>query len=132
MSQFCQKHKMVMPKSTEQILIEIKQKGLLDDQKYSEYYLRKYPKKAPKLLKYELLKQGIAPDILENVLSHNPLNASTIIQQLLTKKKVTPQLLAESKEKNRILSMILRKGFSIGEAKSAIDDYLKLRYNKLS
>lgn len=132
MNVYCRKHQLKLPKTTEIIINDFKSNALLDEQKYVEYYLRRYPQKSLLILKHELLHKGISRDnILKNIHEDSNKNIA-IIQTILTKKKVTPKILIDFKQKNRILSMILRKGFSIGEAKSAIDDYLKTRYNKLS
>ena len=129
---YCQKHTINMPKTTEVIISEIKQLGLLDEKKYIEYYQRRFPNKSTLMLQQGLLACGISRTSLNLYLKvNNQQNRNNIIK-LLAKKHVTRQTLGNVLEKNRILSMILRKGFSIGEAKSAIDDYLNSLYNKLS
>ena len=128
---YCQKNRLRAPNTIAKVLKKIENKGLLNDQKYVEYYLRKYPKKSHNLVKLELGHRGISRQLIEKLVHYNAAQSENAIVLLLTKKKITAALMADPREKNRILSMILRKGFSLNEAKSAIDAYLKNRYNKL-
>jgi SOS response regulatory protein OraA/RecX len=124
---YAQKHRFQAPLTIVKVLHKVTRLGLIKDEAYVEHYLRKYPHKGLSLQKMELAARGVNRLLLDRLLRPSPLQAQSSIAVLLAKKKVTAELLKDLKQKNRIYSMILRKGFTLGEAKSAIDAYLKTR-----
>ncbi len=128
---FCHKHHLKAPKTIARVIKHLSQKGYLNDQKFIEYYLKKHHQKGINLLKFELQRLGIDQALIREYASIPEDQQIISIVKLIQKKHLTPQLWADYQQQRRILSAILRKGFSLSVAKSVIDDYLKNRYNRL-
>lgn len=128
---YCTLHHFKAPHTIERTIKMIKAKGYIDNQHFITYYQAKFPKKSSALIKYELHQKGVPRALIDQLLRIDPESQKKAITMILIKKKVTIDTWRDPREKNRILSAILRKGFSLSEAKSAIDDYLNNRYNKL-
>ena len=105
----------------EQVIHKIKESNLLDEQKYIDYVIRKYPKKSISEINYLLASLGIDQKI--NVSPESEINK---IKELIAKKYKIADL-ADYNTKNKIISRLYRKGFALEFIKTAIDESLKVR-----
>jgi len=104
----------------EKVINKINELNLLDEQKYVDYVVRKYPKKSVSEINYLLNSFGVSQKI--NVSSDTEI---TKIKEIITKKYKSVDL-ADYNTKNKIISSLYRKGFALEFIKTAIDEYQKV------
>ena len=97
------------------IIQEISARGLLDDAKFIEYYVRRHSKMSQMQIKYNLQSLGLTYTSQQT--DQNGLN------QLIAKKARVLDL-TDFKTKNKLIASLYRKGFAINLVKTAIDEYL--------
>lgn len=108
----------LLSSAIEKVIEYINSKGLIDDTKFIEYYLRRHPKMSQMQIKYNLQNLGIV------YINHSS-DKDKIIQIL--SKKVGNKDLTDFNTKNKLISALYRKGFAIGDVRTAIDEYLSIR-----
>ncbi|MCD6546847.1 MAG: RecX family transcriptional regulator, partial [Thermotogae bacterium] len=98
----------------ENLIFEFKEKGLVDDIKFS--YLFAYDKltiqkKGPKLIEWELLKLGVKKEIVDEAISKvlQEVDEKKIIREILMKEGID---LENGKEKRRLYSKLTKRGFN--------------------
>ncbi|MCL4384462.1 recombination regulator RecX [Patescibacteria group bacterium] len=128
---FCLKHHLQASRTIEFVVKIVKGHGFLDNEKFVNHYLAKFPRKSLAMLKFELAAKGVPRPVIDSLVRVDPASSRQAIFAILRRRHATSQSLGDLREKNRILSAILRKGFTLDEAKSAIDEYLNSAYNKL-
>jgi len=106
-----------------QIIDQLKEQNLLDLSSYVDYVLRRFPNKSKNYLVSYLQKQGVSPSDYSNSV-FDKLDPQALIKKYLLKKNYSNEDLTDFKTKNKIISSLLRKGFTLSEVKTAIDDYL--------
>ncbi|MEI8067483.1 MAG: RecX family transcriptional regulator [Candidatus Shapirobacteria bacterium] len=101
---------------TDQCVTKLKSQKLIRDSEYIDFFIKKYHNKSKKEIIYLLQKEGLKIDISQ-------LKASDIdkIKKLIQKKKINSEKLADFKYKNKIMSYLYQKGFSIDDIKNVID-----------
>ncbi len=100
---------------TEAVIQEISAKGLLDDSKFIEYYVRRHSKMSQMQLKYNLRTLGLEYSSQES-------DHDKIAKIIFQKSKTTN--LTDFKTKNKLIASLYRKGFAINLVKTVIDEYL--------
>lgn len=96
----------------------LKKYSYVDDRRYVENYIETYRgKKSMRVLEQSLLKKGIAKDFLQYVMEDmgdvlEEVDETELIRALLEKKHYHAET-ADYKEKNRVISYLMRKGFQL-------------------
>jgi regulatory protein len=95
------------------IIEQFKDYGYINDQNYAVGHINKcirYKPMAKKMLKYELVKKGVARNIIENTVENSNINEMDMAVELL-QKKVKYKTRADEKEIKRAYNYLLRRGF---------------------
>lgn len=107
----------------EELILEFKEKGFIDDEKFS--YLFAYDKltlqkKGPKFIEWELLKLGVDRQVVEKAIFRvlQEVDEEKIIKEIVTREKTD---LKNSKEKRKLYLKLLRRGFNHYSIESAIE-----------
>lgn len=107
----------------EELILEFKEKGFIDDEKFS--YLFAYDKltlqkKGPKFIEWELLKLGVDRQVVEKAIFRvlQEVDEEKIIKEIVTREKID---LKNSKEKRKLYLKLLRRGFNHYSIESAIE-----------
>ena len=101
----------------EQIIGELKEKSYLDDREFAAVFARDRVKNkclGSQSLRNELFKKGVSKEIIEEAEAeiyeaHPP---ETLIERLLQKRKISSDTPVTAKEKQRLVAMLRRKGFT--------------------
>lgn len=93
-------------------------RGLIDDQAFIEYYVRRHSKMSQAQIKYSLQNLGVA--VPQTNLS--PISDIDKIKEILIKKHKNADF-TDFKTKNNIMASLYRKGFALSDIKTAIDDW---------
>ncbi|MFA5796366.1 MAG: RecX family transcriptional regulator, partial [Candidatus Shapirobacteria bacterium] len=96
--------------------------NLLDETKFVNYYLKRYPRKSQNELLFRLRQLGVSVSAVND--QGEPNSDRQKIIKILQKKKITTEIMRNYQEKNRLYSSLYRKGFSLSQVKSVIDEYL--------
>lgn len=98
----------------------LRRKNLLDESAYIDYFLKRHPKKSARHLQFLFRQQGI---------NYRPSSKREIpkIISLLQRRQDSLKLLSRPLTKNRLLASLIRKGFSLADVKTAIDEFIKSR-----
>lgn len=108
---------------TNQIITQLKEKRLLNQSDFVDYFIKKNKSKSVFEIKYLLKQQGI--DTLSlNIPSDNE-NQS--IKKILSKKHINRDILSDYNLKNKLYASLFRRGFTMSAIKTAIDEYLSLQ-----
>lgn len=99
---------------SKQIIARLIKKGYLDDQKFAEYYVEnRFVKKgiSKKRLRMELIKKGIANDIIDQVLDAR--NDEEEIKKIIAKKRA-------KYDDDKLINYLVRQGFSYQLAQTLV------------
>jgi len=105
-----------------QCIDKLKEQSLIKDQEYIDFFIKKNHRKSKKEIIYLLQKEGLkieSSDLEDSDISK--------IRKLLIKKKADHQNLLDFKYKNKIMSFLYRKGFSLEDINNVIDETLHSR-----
>lgn len=104
----------------DQTIRYLRQRNLLHQQQFLTYFLKRHSRKSARHLQYLLRREGIrySPPLEDEVPK---------ILKILQHKKNTSTLLSQYPGKIRLMSSLLRRGFSLNDVKTAIDEFLKSR-----
>jgi SOS response regulatory protein OraA/RecX len=109
-----------------EIISELKDRNLLKSSDFVTYFVNKNKSKSKSQIKFLLNQQGIAFD--SSVSDHfSPGSDLIAIQKILSKKKITKEILSDFNSKNKLFASLFRRGFQLSDIKAAIDDYLRLQ-----
>lgn len=104
----------------------LKERKLIDDLKFIEYFIKKNKNKSRRELNYLLERNGInTKNIPQELWSQS--NDMLIIKEIILKKIHQKEDLTDPGKKNKIMASLYRKGFDLSDINSAIDDYLNSR-----
>ena len=95
--------------------------GLLDDQTYIDYLVRKYPKKSSTEINYLLRRLGL------NYRCQPDRNTEIVKISRLLEKKYQSVNLRDYHDKSKVIANLIHKGFPLELIKAAIDETLQLR-----
>lgn len=99
-------------------LDNIVSRGLIDDSAFIDSYVRRHPKMSQVQIKYTLQNLGVVvPSSFQNQTSD-----VDKVKQILIKKYKNANM-TDFKTKNKIIASLYRKGFALGDIKTAIDDW---------
>lgn len=118
---------------TEKIITYCKNYNFLNDEKFAKDWVRSrstYRLKSKMIIKMELRKKGIDPDIIEKALKpqdDEELDDNQQIKKLLEKRLSRYKGLPRDKLYQKLGGFLARRGFSWGTIKKSIDSELKNR-----
>lgn len=103
-------------KLVEEVLQELKEKELINDEKFAQSWVQSRMANRPMgkfLLRRELLKKGVKPEIIERVLQENyqAEDELELAKSLLERKARRYKNLNDLKTKKRMADFLLRRGF---------------------
>lgn len=132
---YLQKHKAPI-EIIRKIIAHCKNYGFINDEKFVLDWIHSrstYRLKSKRIIKIELIKKGVDPEIIEKVLnngSDKELNdreqAKKLVEKRLTRYKGLPREVIFQK----LAGFLARRGFDWETSKDAIDGVLRLEYNK--
>lgn len=106
-----------------QIIIQLKERQLLDQTNFVDYFIKKNRHKSAVEIKYLLRQHGVDTSSI-NIPRDNE-NES--IKKILSKKNINREILTNYKQKSKLYASLFHKGFSVSSIKAAIDEYLSLQ-----
>lgn len=95
----------------------------VDDNYYASYFIDiSKSNRSKKDIEVHLLQRGVPKEIIEDELEGIEIDEKGIIEELLRKKSLTPQMVSEMerKERDKIVAKLLRRGFSMSAIMSVI------------
>lgn len=106
-----------------QIITQLKERKLLNQSDYVEYFLRKNKSKSAREIKFLLQQQGINTSLINIPLD----NENQSIKKFLSKKNINQDLVSDYNHRNKLYASLIRRGFSMSAIKTAIDEYLSIK-----
>jgi len=101
-----------LPENTERVIKRLYKYGYLDDNKFAKAFVisRSGRDFSTKRMKVELIKKGIKPDIIEQVLLENTeFDEITVLQKLINKKR------SHYDDERKLIAYLVGKGFRYGD-----------------
>jgi len=111
---------------SQKIIQYLKDKKLLNDQEFINYFVKKNHKKSRQQIIYSLQQFGVNSEFL-SLINFNPKGDLDKIKNLLNKKNIDRTKLADFNEKNKIKASLYRRGFNLSDINIAFDDWLNFR-----
>jgi len=103
------------------LLKELRSFNYLNDERFAGNFVRYRAGKAWGRLRFrqELLQRGVSAEVVENVLREAPeLQADQLDSKL---RRTVEKELRRGKEEKKIIASLLRKGFSVGQVRKALE-----------
>ena len=103
------------------LLKELRSFNYLNDERFAGNFVRYRAGKAWGRLRFrqELLQRGVSAEVVENVLREAPeLQADQLDSKL---RRTAEKELRRGKEEKKIIASLLRKGFSVGQVRKALE-----------
>ena len=112
---------------TEDAVAYVKSYHYIDDERYARNFVRcQQEKKSVLQMKMDLLKKGIASDLIETALEEEAeTSPEELIEKLLRKRNYDPNT-ADLKERQRVYQFLMRKGFRSDEICRCMKLYAEL------
>lgn len=105
--------------TTKLVVERLIEKKYIDDQKFAEYYVEnRYQKKgiSHKRLRMELMKKGVARDLIELALEKILRDEDEEIRKVIRKKR-------RKYDDHKLVAYLVRQGFQFSAAKEAVENY---------
>lgn len=112
---------------TEQRLSLLRDQGHIDDLAFAQWYVseKQYFKPRGQIrLKSELKAKGISPDVIDKAFQTAQKTDTELLADLL-RKKYTKSDFETDDIKRKNIQRLLRRGFSYGDIKKSIEDFMK-------
>lgn len=127
--------KKALPEIIEKIIVYCKDHNFLNDERFAQDWIRSrsaYRLKSKRIIKIELLKKGIDPQIIERTLNqgHGQINDLEQAKKLVGKKIKRFKDLPKNVIYQKLGGFLSRRGFDWDTIEESIDDVLKSEYNK--
>lgn len=105
--------------SAEKAIARMRELGYLDDEKFAQELLYHLQKKhmSRAFIRQEMLKRGVASDIVNNILEEAEIDNIGSIKTLIVNKYSGKLQMENGKEK--VIAALMRKGFSYGDIRAA-------------
>jgi regulatory protein len=103
---------------SEKIISRLASRGYIDDEKFARYYVEnRFVKKgiSMKRLKVELMKKGVAREIIERVLDNSERNDEEEIKKIIAKKRARY-------DDEKLIAYLCRQGFQYDLVKSLVEE----------
>jgi regulatory protein len=113
--------KRVEPESIAAAVTELRQAGLLDDERYARRFAedkRELESWGAERIARELQRRGVAPDLIEAVVSDRSRDAELETAMLLLQRRVPPP--ADDRERDRAWRLLIRRGYEAELAYEAV------------
>lgn len=107
----------------EVVIQKLDSRNLINQSGFAFSYIRRYPRKSSKQISYELSRLKVPSDLIEQVLSQQNVKSDLQKISLLLQKRIPS--LNDPDKKIKIISSLVRRGFSYRDIKAAIDDLTK-------
>ncbi len=110
----------------QQIVQELKDKKLLNDLDFIDFFIKRNQRKSRQQIIYLLHQLGVNQALLSEI-EFNQENDVDKIKTFLDKKNIDKSKLTDFKEKNKVKASFYRRGFNLSDINTAIDDWLNFR-----
>ena len=110
----------------QQIIEELKNRKLLNEKDFIDYFVKKNHKKSRQQIICSLQQFGIDSSFLSSI-NFDQESDIDKIKKLLNKKNIDKSKLADFNEKNKIKASLYRRGFNLSDINTAFDDWLNFR-----
>lgn len=100
---------------------DLKDKGLLDDIDYIQYFIRKNRSKSRRQIEYSLQSQGVDRNLINQYLPTQSSQKDEIVRAL-KKKNSSVSDLKDFNYRNKLTASFYRKGFTLTDIKAAFDE----------
>jgi SOS response regulatory protein OraA/RecX len=107
------------------VISKLASQGLLKDDDFIKYFIKKNQKKSRQEINYLLKQQGFSDYQIKDIYFEG--NDREKIKKILAKKNFQQDDFSDFAKKNKIMSSLYRKGFSLSDIKATIDDFLNLK-----
>jgi len=105
------------------IIDDLNSKSLLNQADFVKSFLAKNKKKSTNQIKFLLAQKGVDVNSID-IPKNDDLES---IKRILTKKRITKEILTDFKAKNKLYASLFRQGFDISDIKAAIDELVTLQ-----
>lgn len=106
----------------EKVITKLIEKGYLDDRKFTEWFIEnRFVKKGISeiRLRQELVKKGIDKNLIDELLENSPRNEAEEIKKVIQKRGART-------EPQKLLSYLVRHGFSLDLSRELVEEYYNL------
>lgn len=110
----------------QQIIQELKDRKLLNETDFINYFLKRNSKKSRQQIIYLLNQLGVNQNLLSQIEFDQKSDVGKI-KTFLDKKKIDKLKLTNFKEKNKIKASLYRRGFNLSDINTTIDEWLNFR-----
>lgn len=103
-------------------IAQLEEEKLVDDRQFVEMYVHDRTLLKPRsefLLRQELLKLGVAKDLINDYFAAHPVEETSLAREALERKKRSFDRLAPEERFRKAVSFLMRKGFSYDISKKA-------------
>lgn len=100
---------------------DLKDKGLLDDSDFAQYFVRKNHSKSRRQIEYLLQSAGVDRNIINQYLPTQTSQKDEVLK-IIQKKHPTVSDLKDFNYKNKLTASLYRKGFTLADIKAAFDE----------
>jgi len=107
------------------IVSRLKERGLISNSDYAQNFVKKSQNKSKRQILAQLFQKGIDRSDLNQAVSS--IDDKKKIRIFLEKKKYTYKNFTNYSEKNKIMASLYRRGYTLSDIKSVIDDLLNNR-----
>jgi len=117
----CLERKRVEPRAIDDVVVELTEAGLLDDARYAQAFAddkRYLDRWGSERIARELKRRGIAPGLIESVLSDRSRDAE-LESALVLLAQLAPTL-SDDRERDRAWRLLIRRGYEIELAYEAV------------
>lgn len=115
--------KEIQAEMVDEVLLKLKEFKYINDSEFAENYIAFRTKISPRgkfLLKQELIKKGVASQIIEDTIENSEINEITLAQQLVEHKSKALQSFEPQKRKEKLMRFLLSRGFNYGVIKEVL------------
>ena len=110
----------------QQILQDLKDRKLLNEKDFIDYFVKRNHKKSRQQIIYTLQQLGVNSALLSSIQFDQESDVDKI-KKLLNKKNIDKSKLTDFNEKNKIKASLYRRGFNLSDINIAFDDWLHIR-----
>lgn len=105
-------------------IADLKEQGLIDDEVFVDWFVEQRARGKPKggfVLKGELLRLGVAKDLIDRYLEENPLEEETLAFRALKSKRHSFKNLSKKERFNKSAAFLSRRGFPFDIIRKTIE-----------
>ena len=107
----------------DRVINRLKEYGYIDDERFTDNYIEAYiNRESKRLIKMKLFSKGISEELIKNKLSLYNMDSSKILQDKYSK-LISEMADCDDKTKSKLMSRLLRRGFSFEDINRAIKEF---------